>query len=393
MNDFYSFRAEAVDEPTSAELLIFDVIGNWEDMGEVSAKAFARDLSKLPTSVKRLDIHINSPGGSLFEASAIYSRLADHRADKIVFIDGLAASAASIIAMVGHKIYIRANACMMIHLPSGLVLGNADDMRKMATALDSVTESMINVYAKRTGLERNDIRELLANETWFNPQEAIEKGFADEMRGVVKAAASLENGHAIFNGTEFDLSRFHNVPEFTGQKPPTKGTMKTKVKAQTAAEETPPKNGNGEEAKEETPPTKPAKEETPPTEPSTEPSPPPAKEPEAPKPQTAARAAYDQGVQAERARVTALQALDRPATHAIIEAAIKDGKQVSDIYIEVFDVMEKAAKQDARRADASGLNGIPASDGGEPGAINLGAVLTKSVKARLKHRGLRTQRN
>ena len=148
MNEFYRFRCEAGDEPAAAELMIFSQIGEWEDMGDVSARAFAKDLSTLPSSVKRLDIHINSPGGSVFEAQAIYSRLADHRSTKHVFVDGLAASAASIIAMVGHRIFIRANATMMVHLPSGLAMGNADDMRHMATALDSITESMINVYAQ-----------------------------------------------------------------------------------------------------------------------------------------------------------------------------------------------------------------------------------------------------
>jgi Protease subunit of ATP-dependent Clp proteases len=154
VDPFYRFRAEAGDEPANAELLIFSVIGDWEDMGETSAKQFAKDLAKLPSSVKRLDIHINSPGGSVAEANGIYSRLADHRSQKIVYIDGLAASAASIVAMVGHKIFIRANANMMIHLPSAIALGNADDMRTVAAALDSVTESMINVYAKRTKLDR-----------------------------------------------------------------------------------------------------------------------------------------------------------------------------------------------------------------------------------------------
>jgi ATP-dependent Clp protease, protease subunit len=214
MNEFYTFRAEAGDEPTTADLLIFDVIGNWEEIGEVSAKAFARDLAKLPTSVKRLDIYINSPGGSLFEALAIYSRLADHRSEKHVYIDGLAASAASVIAMVGHKISIRAAAYMMINLPSGLVIGNVDDMRKFATALDSIAESMINVYAKRTGLQRDKIRAFMAAETWFSSQSAIENGFADETRGAVEAAAMLDENRAAFNGVEFDLSRFHNIPRF-----------------------------------------------------------------------------------------------------------------------------------------------------------------------------------
>jgi ATP-dependent protease ClpP protease subunit len=203
---FYQFRAEAGSEPTNAELLIFSVIGDWEDLGEVSARQFAGDLAKLPSSVKRLDIHINSPGGSVSEANGIYSRLADHRSEKIVYVDGLAASAASIIAMVGHRICIRANANMMIHLPSALALGNADDMRTVAAALDSVTESMINIYAKKTRLKRDEIRSLMAAETWFSPQQAIEKGFADELRGVIKTAAIANTRRVIVNGFELELS-------------------------------------------------------------------------------------------------------------------------------------------------------------------------------------------
>jgi Protease subunit of ATP-dependent Clp proteases len=234
-DEFYSFRAEG-DEPSSAELMIFSQIGEWDDMGDVSAKAFAKDLSKLPTSVKRLDIHINSPGGSVFEAQGIYSRLADHRSTKHVYVDGLAASAASIIAMVGHKIYIRANANMMIHLPSGLAMGNADDMRHMATALDSITESMINVYAKRTNLERDEIRSLLAAETWMSPDDAVDKGFADEVRGVVKAAAVVAENRVVINGVEHDLSRFRNVPAFSATTP--KNPMpKLQVKPKATAEE------------------------------------------------------------------------------------------------------------------------------------------------------------
>jgi ATP-dependent protease ClpP protease subunit len=377
MNPFYLFRAEAVDEPTNAELLIFDVIGNWDEMGEVSAKAFARDLSKLPSSVKRLDIHINSPGGSVFEASAIYSRLADHRSQKIVYVDGLAASAASIVAMVGHKIYIRANANMMIHLPSGLAIGNADDMRTMAGALDAVTEPMINIYASRTKLERDELRSMMAAETWFTPQQAVDKGFADEMRGVIKAAAVVAEHKAIFNGLEFDLSRFHNVPAFAADT--TKGTTMpnkpAKPKAEAAAEETPPNgNGNGEQT-EETPPTPPKETPTPPTPPHPQtPTPPPA---------TGDPAA---AVKVERDRVAALLALDRPATHAIVMAAIKDGKNVVDIAAECMTAMDKQGTRDARHADARQLDHIPPSDGADDDK-KLGALLTDKVQSRLKRRG------
>ena len=382
MNDqeWYSFRMEG-DEPTSAELLIFAAIGDWEELGEVSAKGFAKSLGDLPKSVKRLDLHINSPGGSLFEASAIYSRLADHKSEKHVYIDGLAASAASVVAMVGHKIYIRSNANIMVHLPSGIVLGNADDMRKMAGALDTVTESMINIYAKRTGQERDAIRTFLSEETWMTAEQAVEYGFADEVRGVVKAAASVGDNKISFNGVTFDVSRFRNVPTFSVVQP--KGErMKQKV---TAAAGDPPA------------PT-PAPTPTPTPEPTDPPTPTPAPAPAAastPTPSPSAEPAvastdpFQRGVLAERERVTALQKLDRPSTHAIIEAAIKDGKTVTDITADVIDAMDKANKQSQRRVDAHQLDGIPPSSTdlpeGDPNA-DFGTRIAASVKAKMKER-------
>lgn len=373
--DFYRFvvaEAASGEEPTSAELMIFDAIGDWEELGEISAKAFSRDLAKVPASVKRLDIHINSPGGSLFDASAIYSRLADHKSEKHVYIDGLAASAATIVAMVGHRIYMRLNATMMIHLPSGLAMGNADDMRKMAGALDTITESMINVYAKRTGHERDVIRAMLAAETWLSPQEAMEKRFVDEVRGVVKAAASLGDGRVAFNDRVFDLSRFHNVPAFSAQAvtTTTKESNMNPTNAETQPQPgaaDPPKPGAGD-------PTKPQAQATAPA-PAPDPKPPPPTE------DVVART-----LRTERERVNALQALDRPATHAIIQAAIKDGKQVSDVVAECMDAMDKAQKQSNRRIDAQVLEGIPGSDGGQATADDREAFakrLVASVKRQM----------
>jgi ATP-dependent protease ClpP protease subunit len=384
---FYVFRAEAGDEPTTAELLIFAAIGDWEDFGEVSAKGFARDLAALPSSVKRLDIHINSPGGSVFEAQAIYSRLADHRSDKVVYVDGLAASAASIVAMVGQKIYIRANANMMIHLPSGFAMGNADDMRTLASALDSITESMINVYAKRTGLDRDELRDLLAAETWFSPQDAVEKGFADEVRGVVKAAAIVAEKRVIINGIEHDLSRFHNVPAFTASTP-TKGvTMKPKANAG-APPANPPEHEDPPAA-----PNPPAPAAPPPNPPPNAPPPPnTAPQPVAPPP--AAESDYDKGIRVERERVSALQKLDKPATHDIVTKAIAEGKQVSDIAADCVEALAKAGGQSARRTDANALNGIPGSDAGTGNGENtFGAKIKDAIAARMKSRGSRVRVN
>ena len=374
---FYRFKAEAGDEPSSAELLIFDVIGNWEDIGEVGAKAFARDLGALPKSVKRLDIHINSPGGSVSEAMAIYSRLADHQSNKNIYVDGIAASAATLVAMVGHKIFIRANATMMIHLPMALAIGNADDMRTTIAALDSVTESMLNLYAKRTKTEREAIRGLMAAETWMSAQDAVDKGFADEVRGVVKAAAIVGEKKAMFNGVTFDLSRFHNVPAFTGQTTE-RQTMPTKPNAET----TPPADG------EPKPPAAPEGQATEdPPKPPTQPTPPPP-------PAAAAAAAptndFDKGIAAERARIAALQKYDKPATHALIVKAIADGKTVADITDELFAALEKGGQQQARRNDASQLDHVPPSnpDGTEGDAsAEFGNRLKTAVTNRLKASG------
>jgi ATP-dependent protease ClpP protease subunit len=372
--DFYKFRCADGDSPDSAEILIFGEIGSWDEMGEVSAKAFARDLAALPASVKRIDLHINSPGGSLFEAQAIYSRLADHRSTKNVYVDGIAASAATIIAMVGHKIFIRANATMMIHMPSGIVMGNAEDMRQIANALDTVTESMINVYEKRTGLARDKIRDLLTAETWLSPDDAVEHGFADEVRGVVKAAAALGNNRYNFNGCEFDLSRFHNVPAFNA----TEGKRKEQMKPTATTE------GGGETTKTETTKTEPAKTEPAKTE-TTKTETTKTAEP----PKTGAGEAgnsYEDGVKAERSRVTALQKLDRPETHAIVTAAIKDGKTAPEVFEEVMAAMDKAKTQGARHADARQLDGIPPSDGAGDKPNSFGALLKEKVKARTKTR-------
>jgi ATP-dependent Clp protease, protease subunit len=362
MNEFYKFVC-AADDSDNAELLIFGPIGDWEDMGDVSAKGFAKALAALPAAVKRLDIHINSPGGSLFEANAIYSRLADHRSTKNVYIDGIAASAATIIAMVGHKIFIRANATMMIHMPSGVVMGNADDMRQLASALDTVTESMLNVYEKRTGKARNDIRAMLSAETWMSPDQAVEHGFADEVRGVVKAAASLGSNQYNFNGQVFDLSRFSHIPAFNATREDHMDTPPVNGGASGAADPTPP------------PPTTPPPTTTPPP-PTT--TPPPPSQPEA--------RSYDDGIAAERARVTALQKLDRPETHAVVTAAIKDGKTASDIFEDVMAAMDKAKTRGARRDDAAALDHIPPADAAGEDVNDFGTLLKQKVQARAKMR-------
>lgn len=188
----------------SAEILIYEEIGqNWWSESGVGAKQFASDLKALG-DVKVLNIRINSPGGDVFEGNAIKTQLEQHPAVKNVFIDGLAASAASYIAMAGNHIEISKNALFMIHNASGGVLGNAEDMRKMADLLQKIDGNIADMYARRTSKPLDKIQEWMSAETWFSADEAVEHGFADALM-VEEVAAEPA---AIFN-----LDRFRNAPK------------------------------------------------------------------------------------------------------------------------------------------------------------------------------------
>lgn len=162
----------------AAEILIYDPIGeDWLGEG-LTAKSFDEDLKALG-EVADILVRINSPGGSVFDAIAIYNILKNHPAQVHVQVDGLAASAASVIAMAGDLITMGVGTQMMIHSPWWLAMGNAADMRKAAETLDTIEEGMIDAYVARTSLPRDDIKAMLDAETWMGPEDAVAKGFAD----------------------------------------------------------------------------------------------------------------------------------------------------------------------------------------------------------------------
>lgn len=191
MNNWYSICA--LD--AGAEISIYDEIGAYG----VSAKAFLADLGKLPDKAP-LTLRLNSPGGSVFDAVAIYNALQRHAGTVTVSIDGIAASAASYIAMAGDEIIMPENAFLMIHDPSGMVMGTAVDMRSMAEALDKIGASLLRGYAAKSGKAEDEVAALMARETWLDATEALDMGFADTMAEPVRIAAS------------FDVSRFQNMP-------------------------------------------------------------------------------------------------------------------------------------------------------------------------------------
>ncbi len=193
MKSWYSMRVAA--SGTSAEVMIYDEIGRWG----VSAQAFIRDLHALG-DVDELTVRLNSPGGDVFDGWAIYNALARHGAKKTVWVDGLAASMASVIALAGDEIVMPDNAMIMIHMPFQVVIGTADDMRAAAEALDKVTDGLVRAYVARSGMDENEIRQMMAAETWLSASEAVENGFATRVDDPVKMAAM------------FDLSKFKHAP-------------------------------------------------------------------------------------------------------------------------------------------------------------------------------------
>ena len=137
---------------------------------------FRDELSKVSGN---LTVWLNSPGGDVFAASQIYSMLKSHKGKVTVKIDGIAASAASVVAMAGDETLIAPTALMMIHDPSTSAMGNKADMEKAIELLEEVKESIINAYETKSHLSRNKIAKLMSDETWLNAKKAHEMGFVD----------------------------------------------------------------------------------------------------------------------------------------------------------------------------------------------------------------------
>ncbi|PXY27427.1 head maturation protease, ClpP-related [Prauserella muralis] len=156
------------------ELVIYDEI--WF-LG-VSAQDVADQLAG-----HRGDLHvrINSPGGDVFDGYAIYNLLAEIDGEVTVTVDGLAASAASFIAMAGDKVRMQLASQMMIHEASGFCYGNAQDMTEMADTLNVISDTIAGLYAERTGSDAEGWRTAMRAETWYSPQEAVDAGLADEI--------------------------------------------------------------------------------------------------------------------------------------------------------------------------------------------------------------------
>jgi ATP-dependent Clp protease protease subunit len=163
----------------SAELLVFGDIGSAFD-GGVSAAMFQETLNSLKDA-KSITIKVNSPGGIASDGVAMFNALRDHPAHTVVEIVGVAASAAHLLAMGANEIVMKRGSMAMMHLPWGMTVGNAADMRKTASVLDKLTDQIVSVYKSRSRKHDATILRMLEEETWFGPDEAVAAGFADRV--------------------------------------------------------------------------------------------------------------------------------------------------------------------------------------------------------------------
>jgi ATP-dependent protease ClpP protease subunit len=234
---------EAADDETTP-IYIYDVIGDswWEDA--TPANEFVKQLSAIKTP--NIELHLNSPGGDIFDGVAIYNALKAHPARVTVIVDALAASAASFIAQAGDEVIMTKAATMMIHDGSGLVWGNAADMRKTADLLDQLSDTVAEIYADRAGQSIEFWRDLMIEETWYNSHEAVKSGLADKIGEDTKK----EDDEAAQN--RWDLSIFNHAGRGSAPDPlQVRQRIANRLKEKTVGQ---PQNTSGA-PEEETPPT------------------------------------------------------------------------------------------------------------------------------------------
>jgi ATP-dependent Clp protease, protease subunit len=194
-----AFRAEVNSATKCLSLQIYDVIG--ADMFGQGITASMVKAAMDQDDYSDIQVNLNSPGGDAFEGVAIYNVLKNSGKSVRVVVDGLAASAASIVAMAGDTITMGEGSMIMIHEAMALCAGFADDFRQMADTLDTVSASIADIYVSRTKNKKSDVLEMMKVETWMGSKEAVKNGFATEVAGKAKVSNA------------FDLSVFRNVPQ------------------------------------------------------------------------------------------------------------------------------------------------------------------------------------
>lgn len=237
-NKFWNFIPAAGNKPP--ELLLYGAISSqqswWED--RVTPGKFNEELAALG-DVSEIIVRINSGGGDVFAANAIFTRLKDCSAKITVKIDGWAASAATIIAMAGDTIKIAKNGVFMIHDPAMTVWDTftAEDFEKMAEELKVIKQSIVNTYAMKSGRDAQDIEQLMSVETWWTGEDAVSNGFCDEIMFDDVSTAVENSSHVVVNSVSLDISSYKTLPRSLFNSPKNPGCFTNTSAAKTQKKE------------------------------------------------------------------------------------------------------------------------------------------------------------
>ena len=174
-----TIRMQSGDKTVS--LYLYGPVSEWMGEDGICAKDVINAVDAIPPGTEQVFLHINSPGGSVFEAKAICANIRRIRCQTIAIVDGLCASAAVSIALACGKVQMTKGSYMMIHQASSVVFGNKQDMRKMADTLETIEQSVVDSYVEKTGLPPEEVIAMMEATTWFEADAAKEKGFADEV--------------------------------------------------------------------------------------------------------------------------------------------------------------------------------------------------------------------
>lgn len=235
MNKFWNFtQNENGDRVLELGGCICDNGETWYD-DDVCPQAFRDELESAQGNVT---VQINSPGGDMFAANRIYTMLREYKGKVTVFIDSLAASAASVIAMAGDEVEISPVGMIMIHNPSTFAWGDHNEMERTAATLNEMKEAIINAYQAKTHLSREKLSDLMEQETWMNANKAVEMGFADRIRGEEKST-----GGVLFGAKAADRAVMNKiVAKLKGEKP--EGTQETVKESTEGNVENPTEDNN-----------------------------------------------------------------------------------------------------------------------------------------------------
>lgn len=213
---------EIIAKATVGEIYIYGDITDWKFWEEdITPQEVKDQLDKLK-DVQSINIYVNSPGGNVFAGVTIYNEIKRLNKPTTAYVDGIAASIASLIILAADEVVMPLNTMLMIHNPWSLAVGDSKGLRDTADKLDKITDSvLIPTYKDKTGLSEEKLKALLDAETWLSAEEAADLGFADIVQSEQKIAASMSDKAVIFKGTEIALDKFKAFPKnkFTEHRP------------------------------------------------------------------------------------------------------------------------------------------------------------------------------